>query len=136
MALQSGVSGTVSSMHSWSINCSAITSNLVRIGTFSTQPAVTRKTPAGQTGHASEVYHATSYTRLWQTSMGSGAEETMKQRRMGRTGLKVSEICLGTMTFAGQSDETKSFRILDVATDRGVTFIDTADAYPIPPDPA
>ena len=68
--------------------------------------------------------------------MDMGAEEMMKQRRMGRTGLKVSEICLGTMTFAGQSDETTSFRILDVATERGVTFIDTADAYPIPPDPA
>jgi aryl-alcohol dehydrogenase-like predicted oxidoreductase len=50
--------------------------------------------------------------------------------------LKVSEICLGTMTFAGQSDEATSFRILDAAADRGVTFLDTADAYPIPPDPA
>ena len=59
----------------------------------------------------------------------------MKQRRMGRTGLKVSEICLGTMTFAGQSDEATSFRILDRAFERGVTFIDTADAYPIPPEP-
>jgi 1-deoxyxylulose-5-phosphate synthase len=59
----------------------------------------------------------------------------MKQRRMGRTGLKVSEICLGTMTFAGQSDEATSARILDRAFERGVTFIDTADAYPIPPDP-
>jgi aryl-alcohol dehydrogenase-like predicted oxidoreductase len=54
---------------------------------------------------------------------------------MGKTGLKVSEICLGTMTFAGQSDEITSCRILDVAAERGVTFIDTADAYPIPPDP-
>ena len=59
----------------------------------------------------------------------------MKQRRIGRTGLKVSEICLGTMTFAGQSDEATSFRILDRAFERGVTFIDTADAYPIPPEP-
>src|SRR5580692_979027 len=59
----------------------------------------------------------------------------MNQRRMGRTGLKVSEICLGTMTFAGQSDEATSFQILDVAAERGVTFIDTADAYPIPPEP-
>src|SRR5579883_43667 len=59
----------------------------------------------------------------------------MKHRRLGRTGLKVSEICLGTMTFAGQSDEPTSTRILDTATDRGVTFIDTADAYPIPPSP-
>jgi aryl-alcohol dehydrogenase-like predicted oxidoreductase len=49
--------------------------------------------------------------------------------------LKVSEIALGTMTFAGQSDEAASFAILDLAADRGVTLIDTADAYPIPPDP-
>jgi aryl-alcohol dehydrogenase (NADP+) len=54
---------------------------------------------------------------------------------MGRTGLKVSEICLGTMTFAGQCDEAASFRILDVAAERGAKFLDTADAYPIPPDP-
>ena len=59
----------------------------------------------------------------------------MQQRRMGRTGLKVSEICLGTMTFAGQANEATSMRILDIATERGVTFIDTADAYPIPPEP-
>ena len=39
------------------------------------------------------------------------------------------------MTFAGQSDEATSLRILDVAAERGVTFIDTADAYPIPPEP-
>ena len=58
----------------------------------------------------------------------------MQQRRMGRTGLKVSEICLGTMTFAGQCDEATSFRIMDAAVERGVTFFDTADVYPIPPD--
>jgi 1-deoxyxylulose-5-phosphate synthase len=59
----------------------------------------------------------------------------MDHRRLGRTGLKVSEICLGTMTFAGQSDEAASLAILDAATERGVTFLDTADAYPIPPSP-
>ncbi len=59
----------------------------------------------------------------------------MQQRRMGRTGLKVSNICLGTMTFAGQADEATSRRILDKAYEQGVTFIDTADAYPIPPEP-
>ncbi len=58
----------------------------------------------------------------------------MQQRRMGRTGLKVSEICLGTMTFGGQCDEATSFRIMDAAAERGVTFFDTADVYPIPPD--
>ena len=41
----------------------------------------------------------------------------------------------GNDDFAGQSDEATSFRILDRAFERGVTFIDTADAYPIPPDP-
>ncbi|ODT97559.1 MAG: alcohol dehydrogenase [Planctomycetes bacterium SCN 63-9] len=59
----------------------------------------------------------------------------MNQRRLGRTGLKVSEICLGTMTFANQSDEATAGQIMDKAIDRGVTFIDTADCYPIPPDP-
>jgi len=54
---------------------------------------------------------------------------------MGRTGLKVSEICLGTMTFGHQCDERTSFAIMDRATEAGVTFIDTADAYPVPPTP-
>lgn len=58
----------------------------------------------------------------------------MKQRRMGRTGLMVSEVCLGTITFGGQCDEATSFRIMDAAAERGVTFLDTADVYPIPPD--
>src|SRR5437660_11108748 len=59
----------------------------------------------------------------------------MKIRRMGRTGLKVSEICLGTMTFGHQCDERTSFAILDRAAERGVTFLDTADVYPVPPAP-
>jgi aryl-alcohol dehydrogenase-like predicted oxidoreductase len=59
----------------------------------------------------------------------------MKIRRMGQTGLKVSEVCLGTMTFANQCDEPTSFAILDRAADAGVTFIDTADCYPVPPTP-
>ena len=56
----------------------------------------------------------------------------MKMKRMGRTGLKVSEICLGTMTFGAQADEAASFAILDRAAEGGVNFIDTADVYPIP----
>src|SRR5216117_1947857 len=59
----------------------------------------------------------------------------MKMRRMGRTGLKVSEICLGTMTFAHQCDQRESFRIMDKAAAAGVNFIDTADVYPVPPSP-
>ncbi|MSQ93077.1 MAG: aldo/keto reductase [Gemmataceae bacterium] len=57
----------------------------------------------------------------------------MKTVRMGRTGLKVSEICLGTMTFGYQCDEKTSFAIMNKATDGGVYFIDTADVYPVPP---
>ena len=55
----------------------------------------------------------------------------MKINRMGRTGLKVSEICLGTMTFGNQADEPTSFAIMDVADQAGVNFFDTADAYPL-----
>ena len=55
----------------------------------------------------------------------------MQIKRMGRTGLKVSEICLGTMTFGNQADEATSFAIMDVADRAGVTFFDTADVYPL-----
>lgn len=55
----------------------------------------------------------------------------MKIKRLGRTGLKVSEICLGTMTFGNQCDEATSRVIMDKAFDYGVTFFDTADAYPL-----
>jgi aryl-alcohol dehydrogenase-like predicted oxidoreductase len=57
----------------------------------------------------------------------------MKTVRMGRTGLKVSEICLGTMTFGYQCDEKTSFAIMNKAAEHGVNFIDTADVYPVPP---
>jgi aryl-alcohol dehydrogenase-like predicted oxidoreductase len=58
----------------------------------------------------------------------------MEYTNLGRTGLNVSRVCLGTMTFGNQCDEATSHAILDVAADAGVTFIDTADVYPIPPD--
>ncbi len=51
--------------------------------------------------------------------------------RLGRTGLRVSRLCLGTMTFGLQCDEATSFAILDRAFDAGITFLDTADMYPI-----
>lgn len=53
----------------------------------------------------------------------------MEYRKMGRTGLKVSSLCLGTMTFGKQIDEPASLRIIDRALEAGVTFIDTADLY-------
>lgn len=56
----------------------------------------------------------------------------MKLKRLGRTGLKVTEVCLGTMTFGYQCDEKTSFTIMDAAAEGGINFIDTADVYPIP----
>ena len=55
----------------------------------------------------------------------------MQHTRLGRTGLKVSRLCLGTMTFGFQCDEDTSFAILDTAADAGITFLDSADVYPI-----
>ncbi len=59
----------------------------------------------------------------------------MKHRQLGRTGLSVSEIGLGTMTFGSMADESASLAALDLAFDRGVDFIDLAEVYPVPPDP-
>ncbi len=55
----------------------------------------------------------------------------MKIKRLGRTGLKVSEICLGTMTFGNQCDEPTSHAIMNTAFEGGVNFFDTADGYPL-----
>src|SRR5688572_30983432 len=55
----------------------------------------------------------------------------MRHTRLGRTGLTVSRLCLGTMTFGLQCDEKTSHAILDRAFAGGITFIDTADVYPV-----
>ena len=55
----------------------------------------------------------------------------MQHIRFGRTGLQVSRLCLGTMTFGLQCDEKTSFAILDAAAAQGITFLDTADVYPL-----
>ncbi len=53
----------------------------------------------------------------------------MEHRPLGRTGVQVSQICLGTMMFGGRTDKAESLRIIDHALDRGVNFVDTADVY-------
>lgn len=60
----------------------------------------------------------------------------MKHVRFGRTGLKVSKLCLGTMTFGHQIDEATSFAVMDAAAEAGIDFFDTADMYPLgaPPE--
>ncbi len=55
----------------------------------------------------------------------------MRTVRLGRTGLKISEICLGTMTFGLQTDRAESFEIMDAAEYAGVDFFDVADVYPV-----
>jgi 1-deoxyxylulose-5-phosphate synthase len=55
----------------------------------------------------------------------------MEHVRLGRTGLQVSRLCLGTMTFGLQCDEPTSIAILNRAAEGGIDFLDTADAYPL-----
>ena len=55
----------------------------------------------------------------------------MRHVQLGRTGLQVSALTLGTMTFGVQCDEEQSRAILDHAFDGGITFFDTADVYPL-----
>ncbi|MHA1158453.1 MAG: aldo/keto reductase [Alphaproteobacteria bacterium] len=56
----------------------------------------------------------------------------MKFNKLGRTGVKVSEICLGTMTWGRQNSEAEGHAQMDFALDQGVNFIDTAELYAIP----
>ncbi|MDZ4760520.1 MAG: aldo/keto reductase [Alphaproteobacteria bacterium] len=58
----------------------------------------------------------------------------MKTRRLGRSPIHVSDICMGTMTFGNQADEKMSHRILDMSLEAGINFYDTAEGYPVPPD--
>lgn len=53
----------------------------------------------------------------------------MKYTALGRSGLKVSRLCLGTMNFGVDTDEKEAFKIMDAALDAGVNFFDTANIY-------
>lgn len=57
----------------------------------------------------------------------------MKYNYIGKSGLRVSNICMGTMTFGKKCDKKTSFEILDKAYENGVNFFDTAEIYPVPP---
>lgn len=57
----------------------------------------------------------------------------MEYRYIGKSGLRVTPICMGTMSFGTWSDKEESFKILDTAYDRGINFFDTAEVYPVPP---
>lgn len=57
----------------------------------------------------------------------------MRRVELGRTGVQVSEICLGSMTWGTQNTEAEGHAQIDCALDRGVNFIDTAEVYPVNP---
>ncbi|ABE60389.1 MULTISPECIES: NADP(H)-dependent aldo-keto reductase [Chromohalobacter] len=57
----------------------------------------------------------------------------MQTRPLGQTGMHVSRLCLGTMTFGEQNSEAEAHAQLDRATAAGINFIDTAEMYPVPP---
>jgi aryl-alcohol dehydrogenase-like predicted oxidoreductase len=57
----------------------------------------------------------------------------VEYRTLGNSDLKVSALCLGTMTFGEQNSEAEAHAQLDYAVSRGVNFIDTAEMYPVPP---
>jgi aryl-alcohol dehydrogenase-like predicted oxidoreductase len=56
----------------------------------------------------------------------------MKKNQLGTTGLRVSRVCLGTMTWGQQNNESEAHSQLDYALERGINFVDTAEMYPVP----
>ena len=57
----------------------------------------------------------------------------MDFRYIGKSGLRVSSICMGTMTFGSSTTRQEAFKILDKAYENGINFFDTAEIYPVPP---
>lgn len=57
----------------------------------------------------------------------------MKYNYIGKSGLRVTPICLGTMTFGSSTNKAEAFKIMDRAYEKGINFYDTAEIYPVPP---
>lgn len=57
----------------------------------------------------------------------------MEHRRLGKSAITVSDICMGTMVFGATTEEAEAHRILDRCLDAGINFYDTAENYPVPP---
>ncbi len=57
----------------------------------------------------------------------------MEMKPLGRTGIMVSDLCLGTMTFGTQTSEAEAHRQMDVALAGGINFVDGAEMYPVNP---
>src|SRR6202011_5773779 len=96
------------------------------------RPPATRRSPATRPTRR----RCAGSTRSWRPSAPSSAKRStrlaaMEHRDLGRTGVKVSPLCLGAMMFGGwgNPDHEDSIRIIHRALDAGVNFIDTADVY-------
>lgn len=57
----------------------------------------------------------------------------MKYSKLGTSGLEVSRVCLGTMTWGQQNSESQGHEQMDYALEQGINFFDTAELYPVPP---
>ena len=82
--------------------------------------------------------------RVWQKSrwkmLASRSDDNslvciMQYNELGTTGIKVSRICLGTMTWGEQNTEAEAHEQMDYALERGINFFDAAEMYPVPPKP-
>jgi len=75
------------------------------------------------------IYRDTMRTMSFRSIVLIEGKDTMEYRQLGRTGLKVSPLCLGTMNFGPQTSESDSHAIMDKALDLGINFFDTANGY-------
>ena len=85
-----------------------------------------------------QLYLALRLVRLWigtivRPELGTRKGPTMKQIELGRTGIQVSDWCLGTMTFSNQTPGDDAHRQIDMSLDAGINFLDTAEMYPVNP---
>ena len=71
----------------------------------------------------------------WNNNINSKQDSDMMYRKLGRTGLDISVIGLGTMTWGVQNSQQDGFEQMDYALDQGINFFDTAEMYAVPPAP-
>ena len=86
-----------------------------------------RADPAGSGGSAAEVGRDGGRTR--DRKGGRNGRRKMEYRPLGRTGVQVSELCFGTMSFGGDANEETSAAMYAACRDAGINFFDTANAY-------
>ncbi len=84
-------------------------------------------------GTSAKLYANTALQKLTQQNLTIVWNGNMQRRVIGQSGISVTDICMGTMTFGSQCDESLSFEIMDRAIEAGIDFFDAAEMYPVPP---